>query len=351
MSLQEVPISPMTIAGPVSLLSSSLPVDAITLPKQESEQNVSDVAKKTSVALCQLCPTAWAELLSFSGLQSVGSIAAVCTLFRNCTFEDTSFWIAFDGEGCKPSMGFTSLSPSCMRDLVRRRRFGLEGHWGMTFAELARTGSHADTFAAAVPILSGIQPDDDALEAARFIGALVALLGTFDASCIATRKSAEAVVQQAKGREESLPKPAKPFAGAATPLKRLQSALQASIDHAAATSPLLLEDDVSSTTSEEEQEDISLCAAAKSECQATHSITKGLAAAALFAGSYVVSVMSEVVVDEGLQEFAILAAVVPAGFAFAWHQRRKRAASKMIGTKGKLNNDEMDGGITSLLRM
>merc|ERR1719159_1172160 len=111
-----------------------------------------------SVALSQLGPTAWAEVLLFSGLESVGSIAAVCTLFRNCTFEDTSFWIAFDGQCCKPSMGFTLLSPASMRDTVRRRRFGLEGYWGMTFAELARKSSHGKTFAAAIPILSGVRP-------------------------------------------------------------------------------------------------------------------------------------------------------------------------------------------------
>eukprot|EP00746_Dinoflagellata_sp_MGD_P144657 gnl/MRDRNA2_/MRDRNA2_77369_c0_seq1.p1 gnl/MRDRNA2_/MRDRNA2_77369_c0~~gnl/MRDRNA2_/MRDRNA2_77369_c0_seq1.p1 ORF type:complete len:439 (+),score=95.10 gnl/MRDRNA2_/MRDRNA2_77369_c0_seq1:166-1317(+) len=367
-SLREVPINPrkmprgLKIAAPASpaLKSVELPAaDEIMSLKEKKEQDVADVAQSMSAALGQFGSTAWAEILLFSDLHSVGSIAAVCKHLCYCTFEDTNFWIAFDGHCCKPETGLTLLSPSSMRDTVRRRRFGLEGHWGLTFAQLALTSAHAKTFTAAIPILSGVRPDDDALEAARFVGALVGLLGTFDASCSLTRKAAEAVVQQAKEREEFLPKAAKPFAGAATPLKRLQSALQASIDHAAENSQLLLEDDISSSSSssDEEQEEISLCADANmiSECQATsriHRVQTGLAAAALFAGSYVVSVMSEVVVDEGLQEFAILAAVVPAGFAFAWNQRKKRASSKLVGTKGKeLNNDAGGFNLANLMRM
>lgn len=369
--LHEVQINPrkmprgLQIAAPGSpMLKSAVlefpPADGIMPLQENNEQGVNEVAENMSVALSQFGSTAWAEILLFSDLGSVGSIAAVCKHLCNCTFEDTNFWIAFDGHCCKPQMGLTLLSPSSMRDTVRRRRFGLEGHWGLTFAQLARTSSHAKTFAAAVPILSGIKPDDDPLEAARFVGALVGLLGTFDASCSLTRKAAEAVVKQAKEREEFLPKAAKPFAGAATPLKRLQSALQASIEHAAEHSQLLLEDDVSSSSSssDEEQEDISLCAAGNvmSECQATsgiHRVRTGLAAAALFAGSYVVSVMSEVVVDEGLQEFAILAAVVPAGFAFAWHQRKKHASSKIMGTKDKEFNNVAPGfaNLANLIRM
>jgi len=176
---------------------------------------------------------------------------------------------------------------------------------------------------------------------------LVAQLGTFDASCAVTRKTAEGVVQQAEEQENFLPKPAKPFARAATPLKRLQSALQASIDHVA-ISPMLLEDEASSASSEEEErDDLALCAAGKTntECDSASRVKTGLMAAALFASSYAVSLLSEVVVDEGLQEFAILAAVVPAGFAFAWRQR-KQASSQIMGTKGKLNH-----GLASLIRM
>jgi hypothetical protein len=352
----------LKIAAPASLTLKTdiveIAADEINALQQKSKQELSDATKNMSVALSQFGPTAWAEVLLFSGLQSVGSIAAVCKYLCNCTFEDTNFWIAFDGHCCKPSLGLTLQSPSSMRDTLRRRRFGLEGHWGMTFAELARTSSHAKTFADAIPILSGVRPEDDALEAARFIGALVGLLGTFDASCSLTRKIAEAVVEQAMEREEFLPKAAKPFAGAATPLKRLQSALQASIDHATAHSPLLMEDDASSSSSssgEEELEDVSLCAAGKitSERQANstiHGVKTGLAAAALFAGSYLVSVMSEVVVDEGLQELAILATVVPAGFAFAWKQRKMRSSSRTMGTKDKLN-DGSKMGLSSLIRM
>jgi hypothetical protein len=357
-SLHKLPINPrkmpssLKIAAPASPMLMSalagLPSDGITvkLDQRETEQDSSDVIS-TSVTLCQLCPTAWAELLLFSGLQSVGSVAAVSRLFRNCTFEDASFWIAYDGQCCKPSQGLSLLSPSAMRDAVRRRTFGLEGGWGMTFAKLAGTGPHAKTFEEAMPILSGIRPDDDALEAARFIGALVAALGTFDASCPLTRKSAQAVVQHAQVQEDLLPKAAKPFARAATPLKRLQSALQASIDRVAIPE-LLLDDDLSSS-SEEEQEDVTLCVAEKADavCLWSSRVQTGLKAAALFAGSYAVSALSEVVTDEGLQELAILATVIPAGLAFAWRQRKQASSkSKIMGAKGKLNK-----GLASLMRL
>merc|ERR1719387_1743411 len=150
------------MSAPVNLPTDEIAVNQL---QKKIQQDSSDVAG-ASITLCKLCPTAWAELLLFSGLQSVGSIAAVCKLFRNCTFEDASFWVAYDGQCCKPSMGLSLLSPASVRNIVRCRRFGLEGNWGMRFAELARTRSHAETFAAAIHILSGVRPDDDALEAA-----------------------------------------------------------------------------------------------------------------------------------------------------------------------------------------
>jgi len=325
--------SHVLMSAPVNLPTDEIAVNQL---QKKIQQDSSDVAG-ASIALCKLCPTAWAELLLFSGLQSVGSVAAVCKLLRNCTFEDTSFWVAYESQYCKPSLGLTVLTPGLMRDALRRRRFGLEGNWGMKFAKIASTSSYAKTFAEAIPKLSGIQPHDDALEAARFIGALVAQLGTFDASCALTRKTAQAVVLQAQRQENFLPKAAKPFAGAATPLKRLQSALQASIDRVTISED---DDDASSSSlSEEEQEDVPLCAAAKvhGDCQSSSRIQKGLTAVAVVASSYVVSVLSEVVVDEGLQELAILAAVIPAGFTFAWRQG-KQAPAKIIGARDKLNN-------------
>lgn len=352
MAFQQLPITPRKMPRSLKIATPASPIlpDATvvfpadgTLIQRELEQDSYGIGS-TSVDLCQLCPTAWAEILLFSGLKSVGSIAAVCTLFRNCTFEDTTFWMAYDGECCKPSPALALLSPSSMRNSVRQRKFGLEGDWGIKFAKLARTSSHAKTFAEAIPILSGIRPEDDALEAARFIGALVAQLSVFDATCSVTRKTAAAVVQQAQEQEDFLPKPAKPFARATTPLKRLQSALQASIDRAAMSEPLL-DDGTSSSTSSleesEEEETMTLCKAVKghADCQLTSfaGFTAAAALLALLAALYVVSVLSQVVVDEGLQELAILAAVIPTGFAFVWRQRKK-ASAKIMGAKNKESN-------------
>lgn len=286
------------------------------------------------VILSRLGPDAWAELLRFTELHSLGSVAVVCTMFCKCTFEDIRFWLAYAGVGAQPCALTTNISPSIMRNSIRRVAFGLEGAWGKAFADFASIHTNSEVFTQAIRMFSGIRSTDDELETARFVGVLVGKLGTFDASCMQTRKVAEALVQKAKECELNLPRAAMPFARAAPPLKRLNMALQASIEHSetkcseeglisnAAVQPQkeLLQED---KDLEDDMEDV---ATEITTCD-DRILKTGLVAAATAAGALATSFLSEeLFVDEGMQELTMLAALIPAGFVYA--RRRQQAATQ-----------------------
>lgn len=312
--------------------------------KDSPAQAQAQVGIQTAVILTRLGPDAWAELLRFTELRCLGSVAVTCTLFSKCTFEDIRFWMAYAGIGPRYSELTNSITASVMRAAVRRVAFGLEGAWGKAFAGFAAEHNSADVFSEAARMICGIRSDDDELETARFIGVLVGKLGTFDASCKQTRQLAEAVVTKAQECEASLPRSAMPYARAAPPVKRLRMALEASIQHSEAESA---EEESTSCGSENAdtnwehesdlvEEDTDEKATKMRSCDDNRLLRTGLVAAATAAGALATSLLSEeLFVDEGLQEFTVLAALIPAGFVYA-RSRQQAVIQKTSAVVSKL---------------
>jgi len=325
------------------------PVVTAAPPSEPAEAEVTTEAPHVMV-VGRLGPDAWAELLRFVELWSLGSVAVVCTTFCKCTFEDIRFWMAYAGLGANHVALTSSISPGMMRSAVRRVAFGLEGSWGKAFSNFAADNTSIKIFTEATRMLSGIRKEDDELETARFIGVLVGKLGTFDASCKQTRQAAQAAVEKAHECEMNLPSAAMPFARAAPPLKRLRMALEASIRHweaseakeplisAQPSPPELAKKELMEELLQERdemEEDPEDAATEISTCD-DRILRTGLVAAATAAGALATSFLSEeLLVDEGMQEFTVLAALIPAGFIYA-RRRQQAAARKASAAVSKL---------------
>jgi hypothetical protein len=281
----------------------------------------------------------------FVDIQLLGSVAAVCKLFRACTFDDVYFWQAYLSPSCQLSI--SGVCATQMRSLARRSVFGLEGPWGRKFAELVWTQPHADTFARALRVLSGLAPEDDQFETARFFGALVQLVGTFDACCPDSRRAAEEAVTKAQDRETFFPAASTPFPRAATPVQRLTAFLQTSIQRAEDACSIQ-ETKVEQICLEQAQTESTRTmdsmpnSAGVGVASQTFPYKTALRSSGMIRGIFTVVLlavfaflstqMSEMIsVDEGFQEVAILAVVMPVGLAvgaFSVAQSQRQRACK-----------------------